>query len=139
MAKPKTKQSDNLLMYIVCGAVVLVGLGYAGIWFYFQQTRLQSDVSYATYGPMVVRAQQFSIKTTIAVQTSKDHASWLGESKKELEFALQTALANTNQSRIRQPDGVAYLQEELRDAINTTLKTKNVQQILLTDFIIQSN
>jgi flagellar basal body-associated protein FliL len=73
------------------------------------------------------------------VQTANEQESWAENNKQRVEYALNTALSNVDQERVRQPDGIAYLQGVLRDSVNRELNTKNVQEVLLTDFIIQSN
>ncbi|HEV7856859.1 MAG TPA: flagellar basal body-associated FliL family protein [Herminiimonas sp.] len=139
MAKPKPKQSDKFLPYIVATALTVVVIGFVAAWFYFKQNnRLESQVAYATFGPMVVSGSSFSIRATVTVQTDSDHASWLNGSRQSLNLALQNALTQTDPQRVRKSDGILYLQGMLRDAANGALQTKNVHEILLTDFIIQS-
>lgn len=137
--KPKPKQADNFILYVVGGALAFVLLGYGIAWFYFQQNNPPgSPVVYATFGPTVVRAPTFSIKATIVVQADRDDAVWLDKNNEKLDLALKNALAKADPVMVHKPDGVVYMQGMLRDAANGALKTKNVQEILLTDFIIQA-
>jgi flagellar basal body-associated protein FliL len=136
----KEKQSDNFTLYVVGGALAVVLVGFVVAWFYFQQSRqMEPTVAYSTFGPMVVRASEFSVRATVTVQTDNDHASWMDANKKQLDYALQTALGQIDPDKARKPDGITYLQTTLQQATNGALKTNNVQQILLTDFIIQTN
>lgn len=140
MAKPAPKQGDHFILYTVGGALLFVLIGFAVAWFYFKQSaHLEPRVAYVTFGPMVVRASDYSIRTSLAVQTASEQESWVEDNKPRVEFALQDALSRIDERRVRQPDGIAYLQNTLRDDVNRDLKTGNVQEILLTDFIIQSN
>jgi flagellar basal body-associated protein FliL len=138
--KPKPKQSDNFILYVVGGALMFVLIGFGIAWVYFQQNNpFGPPVAYATFGPIIVREPDFSIKATIVVQTSGDNASWLDNNKKQLDFALQNALSKADPLLVHKPDGLAYVQGMLRENTNGALKTQNVQEILLTDFIIQAN
>lgn len=136
----KSKQSDTRVTMLGVVVAIAVVAGIAVAWFYFQYYgRPTSPVTYSSFGPVVVRGSQFSIRATVAVQTQNADASWVQTHRKELNFALQTALTNADPVRVKGPGGLAYLQGILRDAANTALNTHNVQEILLTDFVIQSN
>ncbi|MES2026548.1 MAG: flagellar basal body-associated FliL family protein [Pseudomonadota bacterium] len=139
----KTKQSGNLLITILGGTLAIgavVAIGIAIAWFYFKPSAQQlSPIAYSNFGPMVVRSSQLSIKATVALQTHKEDAAWVQRNKAALDVALQAALANVDSQRVRTPEGAAYVQEMLRDVANATLKTRSVQEVLLTDYIVQSN
>jgi flagellar basal body-associated protein FliL len=140
MAKPAQPRRDNIVLYAVGGALTFVLIGFVVAWFYFKQSaHLEPQVAYVSFGPLVVRASHYSIRTSVAVQTANSQESWVQDNKQQVELALQEALSGIDQDRARQPDGVAYLQTVLRDRVNAQLHTKNVQDVLLTDFIIQSN
>jgi flagellar basal body-associated protein FliL len=140
MAKPAPKQDDHFILYTVGGALVFVLIGFLVAWFYFKQSaHLQPRVAYVTFGPMVVRSTDYSIRTSLAVQTASEQEAWVEDNKQRLEYVLQSALSHVDEQRVRQPDGIAYLQNTLRNEVNRNLNTGNVQEVLLTDFIIQSN
>ncbi len=134
----KARQVDTNVI-IIGGALAIVLIGLLSVWLYFSYSaRPVSPSTYASFGPVVVRSSEFSIKATIAVQTRKEDADWLNSHKKELNFALQAALANVDSKRLREPEGVSYVQTILRDAANTALNTRNIEEVLLTDFIVQA-
>ena len=54
-----------------------------------------------------MRSSEFAIKATIADQTRNEDANWLAKNKKELDFALQAALANVDPKRLREPEGLS--------------------------------
>lgn len=138
MAKAKARQIDTNVV-IIGGAFAIVLIGVMSIWLYFSYSaRPVSPSTYASFGPLVVRSSEFSIKATIAVQTRMEDAKWLASHKKELDFALQTALANFDPKRLREPESVTYVQTTLRDAANKALNTRNIEEVLLTDFIVQA-
>jgi flagellar basal body-associated protein FliL len=134
----KARQIDTNVI-IIGGAFAIVLIGMMLVWLYFSYSaRPVSPSTYSSFGPVVVRSSEFAIKATIAVQTRNEDASWLASHKKELDFALQTALANVDPKRLREPEGVSYVQTILRDAANTALNTRNIEEVLLTDFIVQA-
>lgn len=140
MSKPASKQRDHFILYAVGGTLAFVLVGFIVARFYFKQSEhLQPRVAYVTFGPLVVHASAYSIRTSLAVQTSSEHESWVEDNKQRVEYALKNALSNVDEQRVRQPDGMAYLQDALRDQVNHDLASGNVQEVLLTDFIIQSN
>ena len=135
----KARQSDNFAAYMLI-VVICAILCVAMVWMYFDyKQRTASYVAYASFGPMVVRGSDFSIRATISVQTSNGDLSWVEKHKKAVNFALQSALAAADPVRARAPDGVTYVQDMLHASLDQTLGTRAVQDILLTDFIIQKN
>lgn len=134
----KARQIDTNVI-IIGGAFAIVLIGMMSIWLYFSYSpQPVSPSTYSSFGPVVVRSSEFAIKATIAVQTRNEDANWLASRKKELDFAFQAALANVDPKRLREPEGVSYVQTILRDAGNTALNTRNIEEVLLTDFIVQA-
>lgn len=133
----KAKQTDTNVVILACIlALLLIAILFAGLYFMYSG-RPVSASTYSSFGPIVVRSSEFSIKATFAVQTRNEDADWVKNHQRELNFVLQTALANADPKRLREPDGVIYVQTMLRDAANTALNTRNVEDVLLTDFIVQ--
>ncbi len=137
MAKAKPRQTDTIV--IILGSVLAVVLiAIVAGWIHMSYiARPVAAFSFASFGPVVVRNSEFSIRATIAVQTRNKDAGWVAKHKKELDFALQLALGNADAQRVRTPESVTYVQEMLRDAANKALNTTNIQEVLLTDFIVQ--
>lgn len=138
MATAKARQIDTNVV-ILGGAFAVVLVGFLSIWLYFSYSaRPLSPSTYASFGPVVVRNSEFSIKATVAVQTSNEDAKWLANNKMSLDFALQNALTNLQADRLREPESIKYVQTALRDAANQALNTHNIEEVLLTDFIVQA-
>jgi flagellar basal body-associated protein FliL len=138
-AMARAKQSDNFAAYILITVVCAV-ICVAMMWMYFDyKQRTASYLAYSDFGPIVARGADFSIRASVALQTRNEDTSWVEKNKKAVNTALQAALASADPARVRTPGGLTYVQEMLRDAVNASLGTQNVQDILLTDFIIQTN
>ncbi len=135
----KTAQSDNTAAYILLALVIAVICAFSA-WMFFQyQARTAAGVAYTNFGPIVVRGSDYSLRATVSVQSRSANASVIDDRQQQIDFALQTALANLDSARARRADGVAYVQEAMRDSVNLVLGTQAVEDVLLTDFIIQQN
>ena len=139
MATSARRQSDNTVAYILL-ALVIAAICAFSAWMYFQyQARLAAGVSYTSFGPIVVRGNDYSLRATIAVQTRSANSSRVDTKQSEIDFALQSALANLDAALATKVDGVSYVQNAMRDSVNGMLGGQIVEDVLLTDFVIQHN
>ncbi|GGI18120.1 MAG: flagellar basal body-associated FliL family protein [Oxalicibacterium faecigallinarum] len=137
-SKPKATQSDNTAAYILLAIVVIAIAGFMG-WMYFQyKERAAAGIAYTSFGPIVVRGSEFSVRTSVSVQSRSGNASAMNEQGKQIEFALQSAFSQLDPRRAKQPDGVAYVQQVARDSVKSAIGP-SVEDVLITDFIIQEN
>lgn len=137
MLKPKKERSIVVTASLVVAALVVA---FAMTWIYLQYaSKVRADVAYAPFKPVVVRAQDYSIAASFVLQTSTADAAWVAKNQKQLEAVLQEALNEADANGIRAPNGLQALQVSLRNISNEALQTTKIQQVLLTDFIIQSN
>ncbi|MBC7499465.1 MAG: flagellar basal body-associated FliL family protein [Herminiimonas sp.] len=137
MLKPKKERSIVVTASLVVAALVVA---FAMTWIYLQYaSKVRVDVAYAPFKPVVVRAQDYSIAASFVLQTSTADAAWVAKNQKQLEAVLQEALNEADANGIRAPNGLQALQVSLRNISNEALQTTKIQQVLLTDFIIQSN
>ena len=137
MLKPKKERSIVVTASLVVAALVVA---FAMTWIYLQYaSKVRVDVAYAPFKPIVVRAQDYSIAASFVLQTSTADAAWVAKNQKQLEAVLQEALNEADANGIRAPNGLQALQISLRDISNEALQTTKIQQVLLTDFIIQAN
>jgi flagellar basal body-associated protein FliL len=130
---------DNFLRNAVMLALLVVALGFAAAWFYFKPATVVAPFTYTDFGPIVVRTSQYSVKTKLSLQTSNDHAKWANENRIKMKAVLENTMAGLDFDQVRSPGGVAYVENTLRAAANKQFQTHNVEKILLTDFVIQSN
>lgn len=131
--------SDNLLRNAVLIALLVVALGFAAAWFYFKPKPLEAPFAYTDFGPIVVRTSRYALKTTLSLQTSNDNLKWANENRVKMKAVLESSMGRLDFEQVRAKDGIAYVESSLREAANHEFGTQNVQKILLTDFIIQSN
>ncbi len=88
---------------------------------------------------MVVRSNDFSLRTTVSVQSRHANATALQAQEKQIGYALQAGLSNIDPEKVRQPDGIAYVQQVARDSVRGVLGPQMAEDVLVTDFIIQQN
>jgi flagellar basal body-associated protein FliL len=139
-AKSKPKANTNSVAYAVAVALLCLALGFAFAWSRLSPAlERKPTVAYASIGPLVVRLQGYAFSANLAVQTSVADAKWVDKNKRALSEVLQQALANADPDRIRKPNGLLPLQETLKDAANAAFNTEQVQNVLFTDFLIQSD
>lgn len=131
--------SDNLLRNAVLIALLVVALGFGAAWFYFKPQPLQAPFAYTDFGPIVVRTSQYALKTKLSLQTSKDNLKWANENRIKMKAVLESSMGQLDFEQVRGTNGVAYVENSLREAVNREFGTQNVQKILLTDFIVQGN
>lgn len=121
-------------------ALFCLVLGFVLVWSGFDiAPKTQSPVAYVSFGPMVTRVPGYAFSTTMAVQTSAADAKWTTQNRKAISAVLQEALAKVDPHALRTPDGLAGLQETLKLATNRTLQTEQVQNVLLTDFVLEKD
>lgn len=130
---------DNLLRNAVLIALLVVALGFAAAWYYFKPKPLEAPFAFTEFGPIIVRTSEYSLKTKLSLQTSNDDLKWAYENRVKMKAVLESSMGRLDFEQVRGTGGVAYVENSLREAANHEFGTQNVQKILLTDFIIQSN
>lgn len=130
---------NKFLRTAVLVALLVVAIGFAAAWFYFKPATVTSPFSYTEFGPIVVRTSQYSLKTKLSLQTSNDNLQWANANRIKMKAVLENTMAGLDFDQVRSAGGIAYVEKTLRDAANQQFQTQNVEGILLTDFIIQSN
>lgn len=135
----KARQSDNTAAYLLLAVVTIVVCGFMA-WMYWQyKERENVAVAYTTIGPIVVRGAEFSLRASVAVQTRQADSDLIGGQAKNIDFSLQSALIDLDPLRVRQADGLSYVQQTLKTAVSMVTGAQVVEDVLLTDFIIQEN
>ncbi len=133
-------KKDNTVAIAACFGLftLVVGFGLAALYFK-NANKVRPDVAYATFAPVVIHSQDYSIAASFVLQTTPANAAWVEKNKKELDTILKSALNSVDPSSVLSPDGLQTLQTTLASTTNSVFKTEKVQQILFTDFVLQSN
>lgn len=138
-SRSSASQSDNTVAYILLAVLSACVLAFAA-WMYFQfKARTDAAVAYTSFGPMVVRSNDFSLRTTVSIQSRHANATAVQAQEKQIGYALQAGLSNLDSTRARQPDGITYVQQVARDAVRGVVGQQMAEEVLVTDFIIQEN
>jgi flagellar basal body-associated protein FliL len=137
MAKPKTRDKFTLVMI---GLIIfLLVASFAAIWFYrHEQTRTPLRQSYTMIGPMVVSTEEYSVGANMALETSAENAEWAKKNQPAIRAVIEKTLGLLDAQQVHLPGGVAAVQVALTEAVNKSMKTDKVEQIFLTDFLLQT-
>ena len=139
----KKPEPSYTVAYTVTAVVIILAIGFAVGWWYLKldkhESVVEATMAYATIGPLVITSEGYSIKTTLAVQTSLGDAAWARKNAKALAVAFEKQLSQEKPEALLAPNGLLALHRSLKDAANATLKTSNVQEVLITDFVMVSN
>ena len=123
---------------IVIVALLLLSFGAFGLYWQGLQ-RVDDSVSYAIVGPLTISTENYSMAARVAVQTSKDNADWARKNQAALRRIIETELAAVNPQQVHAPGGLLMLQRILKEAAMRDLRTDKVEQMLFTDFILQTD
>lgn len=138
MAKPIKNPRPILLtaglsLVVIASAILLT-------WLYLKNAnKIRPTVAYSSFAPVVVRGPEYSIAATFALQTSPGDKSWVDKHQTQLTEVFKDALNGVDPAILRAPNGLLAVQKSMKEIGNTALKTEKIQQILFTDFIMQSN
>lgn len=134
----KSNNSDNATLYLAAAIVALLLTALAAAWFYVQ-SHPKPDVrsAFVDTGPMVVSVAGYNIATRMSVQTSKADGDWASKNRTALMQAMQHALATSDPTTMQTPQGLQALQTSLTQSVNNSMKTGKIQNVLLTEFLIQ--
>lgn len=137
MAKPEPRDKFTL---VTAGLVILLLVAvFVAIWFY-RQDKLKTDLrqNYTVVGPLVISTDEYSVGTRMALETSANNAKWASENQPAIRALIESTLRSLDAEQVHAPGGLAALQLALTEAVNKGLKTDKVEQILLTDFLLQT-
>ncbi len=137
MAKPKSRDRFTL---IAIGLIIFLLLAsFAAVWFYrHEQAKTAIRQNYTMVGPLVVSTDEYSVGTSMALETSAENAEWASKNQPAIRAVIETTLRSLDAQQVHLPGGLAALQVALTEAVNKGMKTDKVEQILLTDFLLQT-
>ncbi|MDF3035695.1 MAG: hypothetical protein K0S28_969 [Paucimonas sp.] len=135
----KKSGNDNRLAYILSIALFLIVMAFLLVW---AQVKLpkrtyQPDIAYTEFTGMRVHNQGYAMLANFSVQTAGSNASWVRRNEKEVREVLRHALATAEPEKLRNAEGLTALQGMLRDAVNAVYPDAHIENVLLTDFILQ--
>lgn len=136
----KTLTRDKFVTNATIGVVLALVTAFAIFGWRWRPARPPDRAfGYAIVGPLRVSTDAYSVAARIAVQTSKSDAAWADVNRAALQKIIESRLAAVDPTQVRAPGGLLQLQRTLKDAANRDLKTDKVEQILLTDFVLQTD
>lgn len=139
VAPPKKKHyQDHFVGYAALIVFVLLAAAFGALWAYLRSApSTLPRVAYVDTGPLVVTMEGYTVSTRLSVQTSQDDAEWARKNRAALIGAMQQALAQSDPRRMQHPAELEVLQTSLKRMGNNALHTAKIQDVLLTEFVIQ--
>jgi hypothetical protein len=100
-----------------------------------------ADGTFANVGPISFHVKDFTIRTSLAIQSSNDGASWVNDNKVALQALLQQSLESTEPQLMTVPgaDKFTSLQAALTKSTSASFPNAPNVQILVTDFVTSQN
>ncbi len=136
---PKPKSRDKFTLIAIGLIIFLLVASFAAVWFYrHEQGKTSLRQNYTVVGPLVVSTDEYSVGTSMALETSAGNAEWARNNQSAIRAVIETTLRSLDAQQVHLPGGLAALQVALTAAVNKSMKTDKVEQILLTDFLLQT-
>jgi flagellar basal body-associated protein FliL len=135
----KKPGNDNRLAYILSIALFLIVMAFLLVWAQIQLPKrtYQPDIAYTEFNALRVHNHGYAMLANFSVQTAGSNAGWVRRHEKEIREVLRHAFANAEPEKLRNPEGMTALQGMLRDAVNAVYPDAHIENVLLTDFILQ--
>lgn len=133
----KSEDSDNSIAYMVAFCAILV-IGFVLAWQYSKPPiDPSSNIAFANVGPISMQAREFTMRTSLALQSTPEDGEDVIKNRAALLMFLQATLENADPATLSSSDGskFALLQKQLTEAVNTKFPKIKVQQVWITDFV----
>ncbi|HEY8608648.1 MAG TPA: hypothetical protein VIM12_16165 [Noviherbaspirillum sp.] len=135
MQKPPARDRSVRNAVLISLLVLLTGFG--ATWFYLQHAkRLDNEVRFLTLPRVAISRDGHSMAATVAIRTSGSQAEWASGQQRALEEVVKVALMEADPVAARGPEGIAMLQQQIRDTSNSLLKTDRIKEAIVTDFLV---
>lgn len=134
---PHRSGRDRLLPYAIVATIAVLAIGFPLARMYMQHVDRQNrEIRFLQLPSIAISRDGHSIAASFAIRTSAGDAEWAKKNKPALEQVMQRALMALDPVSASAPGGLKAFQDTLRDASNSTLQTSQVQEVLITDFLV---
>lgn len=134
---PQRSARDRLLLYAVVATIAALAIGFPLARMYMQHVERQNrEIRFLQLPSIAISRDGHSIAASFAIRTSAGDADWARKNKPALEQVMQRALMALDPVDASKPGGLKTFQDTLRNASNTALQTSQVQEVLITDFLV---
>ena len=137
---PLPIQRDRFVTIAISAMIIVLLCAFVGTWLWWRQNHPATiSPAYATLAPLIVSTDAYSVSARIALQSGSEDAQWVKQNDAALRRVLASTLLTLDPRQVHAPGGLMALQSLLLDAIHRQLSTDKVEQLLLTDFILQTD
>lgn len=129
--------SDRTIAILVALLFLLIA-GFAAAWWFLKPpVNPANNISFAKIGPLGLRAETFTMRTSMAVQTDLANAKDIEKSRSQIEKFLQIRLQNIDPNLLISKDANKFniLQTQLTKDVKENYPKIGVQQVWITDFV----
>lgn len=134
---PQRSARDRLLLYAIVATIAALAIGFPLARKYMQHIeRQEHEIRFLQLPSIAISRDGHSIAASFAIRTSAGDAEWAKKNKSALEQVMQRALMALDPVDASKPGGLNTFQATLRDASNNALQTSQVQEVLITDFLL---
>lgn len=138
----KDESSDNIIAYSALFAAIFF-TGFLLSWAYVKApTKPAMTFAFAQVGTISFQVQDHTVRTTLAIEsTNTDDVRWIGENKLSLQKFLQVTLETSAPEKITTPNGAKFsqLQNLLTEAMRSRFPNRNIQQVVITDYLTSTD
>lgn len=135
----KATDKEYFVAFTVLTVLALLAVGFYFTYVSLNPSRNKIPVAYTKVGPFVVSNQTYSIQTSLSIQTDGEDAKWINAHKTSLESVLKNTISTADPKLVMSPNGLQAIQDSMKDASNKEFKTKAIQSVLFTDFVLVKN
>lgn len=137
---PTPLRRDRFVTVAISTMIIVLMGAFLATWFWWQQNhpeRITPD--YAALAPLTVSTDAYSVSARIALQSDRADVEWIKKNDAALRRVLLAALMTLEPQQVHAQGGLAVLQSHLLKTIHEQLSTDKIEQLLLTDFILQND
>lgn len=133
----KVEDSDNSIAYMVAFCVAMV-VCFLLVWIYAKPAPDPAmNTSFAAFGPISLQSKEFTMRTSVALQSLPENNAEISKNKNAMTNFLQVTLENADPALLGSRDVKKFsqLQQMLTEAVNSKFPQAKVQKVWITDFV----
>lgn len=142
MASAKKNKQINFnddTIYITIITIILIVCIFIGLMFgsaYYQKP-IMNATTFLSVERISIANDQYNIVTSISVTGSDKGVEWMKENKKTLKPIFESVLTTAKLDHMNNVEKILYLSDKIKTEANKQLPNAHIDNILLTDFMVQ--
>lgn len=135
--KSSKNTQDKFAMY--AAIVVLLALVVAAYFLYQYRFNFQNTagLAYVELKQTIVNDAGAVARLSVSIQVKDEDSSWLKEQEASMTTLFRKELTHFDVDSLRQKEGILEFQDELKRKMNLTHKTDKIQDVMVTELLLQ--